>query len=275
MKYAYTLKRFNGLAGAISLNTAKRQDDSSMTEVFPKAPITEALIEIRAQLPESVALSDLENLHARIRSRYPDKRARKRFEGKIEVRNENEPITTSHFKEDGYLFTSADGRQVAQFRLNGFTYNRLRPYSRWEDLYQEARSLWEVYRNAVKPLLVSQIVLRYINSVEIPLKNFDYDDYFTALPRIPQGLPQILQHFFTQVAIQFADQDATAVVIQTPSGKQDPLNTAILLDIGVFSGEINVAPEDQKIWEMLDHFRKIKNDVFFSHITEKTKELFR
>ncbi len=246
-----------------------------MTEVFPKAPITEALIEIKAQLPESVALPDLESLHAQIKTEYPDKKTRKRFEGKIEFKDEKEPIKTTHIQEDGYLFSAADGKQVTQFRLDGFTFNRFRPYSRWEDLYQETKRLWEIYKNALKPLLVTQIAVRYINSIEIPLKSFDYDDYFTAVPRIPQTLPQILQHFFTRVVIPFLDQGATAVVIQTPSGKQDPMNTAILLDIEVLSGEIKVVPEDQKIWEMLGRFRKIKNDIFFSHITEKTKELFR
>ncbi len=246
-----------------------------MREVFPKAPITEALIDIRAQLPESVALPDLENLHAQIKTEYPDKKPRKKFEGKIEFKDEKEPIKTTHIQEDGYLFSAADGKRVAQFRLDGFTFNRLRPYSRWEDLYQEAKRLWEIYRNALKPLVVTQIAVRYINSIEIPSKNFDYDEYFTAVPKIPQVLPQILQHFFAQVTIPFLDQGATAVVIQTPSGKQDSLNTAILLDIGVFSGEVSVAPEDQRIWEMLGHFRTIKNDIFFSHLTEKTKELFR
>ncbi len=246
-----------------------------MTEVFPKAPITEALIEIKAQLLESVALPDLENLHAQIKTEYPDKKPRKRFEGEFQFGVEKEPITTAHVEEDGYLFTAADGKQVAQFRLDGFAINRLRPYTCWEDLSQEGRRLWEIYKNALKPLRVTQIAVRYINSIEIPSKNFDYDEYFTAVPRIPQTLPQVLRHFFTQVVIPFADQGATAVVVQAPSGKPDPLNTAILLDIGVFSGETSVAPEDQKIWELLGHFRKIKNDIFFSHITEKTKELFR
>ncbi len=245
-----------------------------MTEVFPKAPITEALIDIRAQLPESVSLADLENLHALIKAEYPDKKPRKRFEGKIEFKDEKEPIKTSHFQEDGYYFRAPDGKQVVQFRLDGFTFNRLRPYSRWEDLYQEARRLWDIYKTGVKPLLATQVAVRYVNSIEIPSKNFDYDDYFTTTPRIPQGLPQILQHFFTRTVIPFLDLGATAVVIQTPSGKQDPVNTAILLDIEV-SAQVSLAPEDERIWEIFDNFRKIKNEIFFRSITQKTQELFR
>jgi uncharacterized protein (TIGR04255 family) len=245
-----------------------------MPEVFPHAPITEALIEVRAQLPSGVALADLEKLHAQLRAQYPDKKTRKTFEGKLEIADEKQRFKASPVQEDGYLFRSADEKQIVQYRLDGFTFNRLRPYSRWEDTYMEARRTWEIYRNAVRPLLVNHVAVRYINSIEIPLKHFDYDDYFTAVPKIPEPLPQVLTHFFTRVLIPFEQRGAMATVIQTPSGKQDPMNTAILLDIEVVR-ELNVPPEDERRWEALVILRDIKNEIFFSHIKDRTKELFR
>lgn len=245
-----------------------------MTEIFPKAPITEALIDIRAQLPGNVSLTDLERLRVLIKDDYPEKKPRKRWEGTIELKEEKEPITKTQFQVDGYLFKTTDGRQVVQYRLDGFTFNRLRPYSRWEEMCQEARRLWEIYRAEVKPILVTRLALRYINSIEIPSKNFDYDDYFTAAPRIPQQLPQLLQHYFVRTLIPFPDHGATAVTIQTPSDKQDPVNTVILLDIEVFR-QVDLAPDDQKIWEIFGSLRQVKNEIFFSSITEMTKELFR
>jgi len=244
-----------------------------MAEVFPHAPITEALIEIRAQLPAGLTMSDLEDLHSKVKSGYPDKRTRKWIEGKFEFANAQAPFKSSAVQEDGYLFGSVDGKQVAQFRLDGFTFNRLRPYSRWQDFSQEARRLWEIYRDAVKPVLVTQIGVRYINSIEIPGKTFDYDDYFTAVPKIPPPLPQLIQNFFSRVVIPFPDLGAVATVIQTPSGKQDPVHTDILLDIDVVS-DSNLGPDDRRIWEVFGNLRNIKNEVFFSHIKDKTKELF-
>ncbi len=245
-----------------------------MAEIFPHAPITEALIEIRAQLPASVTLRDLENLHSKIQSEYPEKKTRKWIEGKFEFANAKEPLKASPVREDGYLFSSADGKRVAQFRLDGFTFNRLRPYSHWEDFKQAAKKLWEIYRDGAKPVLVTQIGVRYINSIEIPAKIFDYDDYFTAVPRIPPPLPQRIQSFFSRVVIPFADFGAVATVIQTPPGKQDPIHTDILLDIDVVSA-LNLGPDDGRIWEVFGNLRDIKNEVFFSHIKDKTKELFR
>ena len=245
-----------------------------MAEIFPKAPITEGLIDIRVQLPAEVSLADLEKLHTKIKDAYPDKKSRKMWQGTLELKDEKEPLKTAHFEVDGYHFTSSNGRQVVQYRLDGFTFSRLRPYSSWEEVFPEAKRLWEIYRAFVKPVLVTRLAVRYINSIEIPSKAFDYDDYLTAGPKVPQELPQLLQHFFTRIEIPFPDRGAAAIIMQTPSRKEDPVNSAIILDIDVFA-EVSLQPEDAKIYEVFSILRETKNEVFFNSITEKTKELFR
>ena len=245
-----------------------------MVELFPNPPITEGLIDIRTQLPGEVSLADLESLHTRIQDTYPEKKSRKRLEGTIEFRDEKEPLKTTQVDVDGYVFRSADGRQVVQYRLDGFTFNRLRPYSRWEEVFKEAKRLWEIYSTAVKPILVTRLAVRYINSIEIPLKTIDYDDYLTAAPKVPEGLPQLLRHFFTRIVVPFPDRDVEAIIMQTPSDKQDPLKTGIILDIDVYAA-VNLTADDARVYEILGVLREIKNQVFFGSISERTKELFR
>jgi uncharacterized protein (TIGR04255 family) len=150
----------------------------------------------------------------------------------------------------------------------------LRPYTRWEEVFAEARKLWGIYATETKSLLVTRLAVRYINSIEIPSKTFNYDDYFTAAPRIPPALPQDLANFFTRLVIPFPDREAIAIITETPLAKPDPINTVIILDI-VVSKEVNLTPGDEKVYEILRTLREIKNEVFFSSITEKTKELFR
>ena len=99
---------------------------------YPKAPITEALIDIRARLPESVRLSDLEALHEMIREDYPEKLDRNLAEGRFEVGTH--VSASARQRRLGFLFKSADEKQVFQARLDGFTMSRLAPYERWEDL---------------------------------------------------------------------------------------------------------------------------------------------
>jgi len=89
-----------------------------------------------------------------------------------------------------------------------------------------------------------------------------------------EGLPQLLQNFLTRIEVPFPDRDAVATIIQTPSGKQDPLKTGIILDIDVYAA-VNLTADDARIYEILGVLREIKNQVFFSSISERTKELFR
>ena len=62
--------------------------------------------------------------------------------------------------------------------------------------------------------------------------------------------------------------------MQHLSDKQDPVNTAIILDIDVYE-EVSLGPEDPKIYEILSILRKTKNEIFFSSITDKAKGFFR
>ena len=245
-----------------------------MAEIFPKAPITEGLIDIRVQLPGNVFLADLERLHPKIKDAYPDKKTRRMVQATLELKDEKDPLQTAHIEEDGYFFITSDGRQIVQYRLDGFTFSRLRPYSKWEDVFSEARRLWDIYRTSTKPILVSRLAVRYINSIEIPSKTFDLEDYFTAPPKIPKGLPDTLRTFFTRLVIPFPDRGVEAIVMQTPADKQDPVKSAIILDIDVYA-EVSLPSEDARIYEILSILRKTKNEVFLSCITEKTKELFR
>ena len=245
-----------------------------MTETFPKAPITEAMIEIQVKLPGSVGLANLECLHGRIAREYPDKKTRRMWEVTFQMQDEKDPLQKSLCRPDGYAFSSREEKQVVQFRLDGFTFSRLRPYTRWEDVFAEAGKLWSIYASETKPLKVTGLAVRYINSIEIPSKTFDYEDYFTAAPRIPPLLPQALAHFFTRLVIPFPERDAVAIVTTTPSERPDPVNTDIILDI-VVNKEVMLDPADARVLQIMGILRETKNEVFFGCITEKTKELFR
>jgi uncharacterized protein (TIGR04255 family) len=245
-----------------------------MVEHFLKAPITEALIDIRAELPASASLAALEKLHAKIQDGYPEKQNRLLWEAVINFEGEKAPTGTARHQLNGYLFKSPDLKQVVQFRLDGFSFSRLHPYTEWATVYAEARRLWDIYRLTCNPVQVTRLATRYINSIVIPSKKFDYDDYFTAAPKIPDTLPQLLSHFFTRLVIPFPEKGATAIVTQTPFDKPDPVNSTVILDIDVFIEE-GLAPDDPKIDKIFDILHNIKNDVFFGSIKDETKELFR
>ena len=246
-----------------------------MVEVFPKAPITEALIDIRVQLPDTVTLENLEALADLIQSDYPKKKARRKWQGEVQFKEDSAPVATSKdLGVDGYFFTSADDKQVVQFRLDGFTFSRLRPYQQWSHLRDEAKRLWEVYNIQVSPIMLDRLAVRYINSIEIPSKKFELEDYFTSPPNVPKGLPCLLEQFFSRILVHFPEKGAKAFVTQTISESSQPSITSIILDIDAFV-DASFKPGSENIWSTFETLRDLKNQVFFLSVTEKSKELFR
>ncbi|MFQ5592223.1 MAG: TIGR04255 family protein [Phycisphaerae bacterium] len=89
---------------------------------YPNAPITEAIIDLRVELPKQVTVANLDTIHAREEAAYPDKKNRNLVVGQMHVGGEVAAAASS--KHIGYLFTGADKKQVFQVRLDGFTMRR-------------------------------------------------------------------------------------------------------------------------------------------------------
>jgi len=249
-------------------------------EPYPNPPIREALIDIKIDpLPPS-RLPILESQWDKIKEQYPLKKTRHRWEGAVEFQKEGSiSAGQRHLGPDGFLFTSSDGQEIVQNRLDGFTFNRLRPYPRegWPRVREKASWLWELYLNAVQPTRVIGIVLRYINEINIPSVPVQLEDYLTEPPRIPESLPQTLEHFLTRIVIplpEFGDMNAKAIITQALAQPSTPNTTSLILDINILT-ETSMPADTAAVWQVLDRFRIVKNMIFKASIRPKTEELFQ
>jgi len=238
------------------------------------APITEAILDIRLKLPASVKTSVLLSAHSQIGQQYPNKQERRKWEGQIVIDQSQVPQTKTAVGEvDGYLFQSLDNKQIVQFRLDGFTFNKLKPYENWESFRDEGRRLWNVFLETVSPEQITRIALRYINHLFIPGPLIDFDDYLTAGPVIPEKLPQGVSSFLTRVVIHEPTTKASAIITQALEKIVQPDIIPIILDIDVIK-ESQFEVNYKEVWESFEKLRDFKNRVFFESITDKTLELF-
>lgn len=243
--------------------------------LLPNAPITEALIDIRIKAKEGFDVARFLTLHDAVSGQYPEKKTRHKWEGRFEFKKGETPITAGSEKTDGYIFTSADGKQIFQARIDGFTFNRLQPYDKWETFRDEAFRLWQLYKDLVSPEII-RVALRFINKIDIPLSSqalLDFDDYLTAGPVVPKELPQGISSFLTRVVIHEPEIDAAAVITQAFEQIVDPKLIPIILDIDAFKQKEVFSEEEA--WQTLEKLRHFKNNIFFASIKEKTKELFK
>lgn len=239
---------------------------------YAKAPITEALIDIRVALPDETTVADLARVEVGEEVGYPQRRNRFAIEGQIAI---GEQIgTTARQMHVGYDFVSGDERQTVQVRLDGFTFSRLAPYDRWETFREEAHRLWKLYRAVANPISVTRVAVRYINRLDLPVPMDDFKDYLRTVPEVSPDLSQELSGLLMQLAIPQEDIGALLLLNEALLPPPNPDTASILLDIDLFR-ELETSVEEEELWRLLDQFRDRKNKVFEACITERTRNLIR
>jgi uncharacterized protein (TIGR04255 family) len=238
---------------------------------YENAPITEALIDIQVALPEGLTTSALDPVYDHVKGQYPMKKKRVHLQSQLSV-GEDVSAVTKHTLM-GFSFSSEDGKQVLQARLNGFTFSRLRPYITWPQLRDEAHRLWDIYRRILDPTKITRVAVRYINQIDIPLSSIDHKDYFRTFPEVSPDLPQVLTGFFLQ--LRFPQQDFGGLLILTQTtqvSSAGPSVVSVILDLDVFK-ENNI-DSDEESWNLLEILRDRKNEFFEACITDRTRALF-
>jgi uncharacterized protein (TIGR04255 family) len=237
------------------------------------APIAEAIIDFRAKLPATFEVVTFASMKEMLGDSYPQMEESRAFEAGVRVRGKRVEHIVEEKGLQGYFFKSHDDKNVAQFRRDGFTFSRLKPYTKWQDVLAEAKKLWRLYVDRASPDLVTRIAARYINQLDIPLPIEDLAKYLKAAPTIPQNLPQELCQFLTRVTIRDPKSDIMAHIIQAleKSSKRDYVT--VILDIDVFKQKES-GFEELEIWQTFKQLRDLKNRIFFDSITETTARLF-
>lgn len=242
--------------------------------VYPNAPITEALIDIRIESPKNVTLEKLENVFDSIKDTFPIKKQSLTCStGFTKSSNGNLiPIPPSE-EINGFHFTTQDGKKIVQFRLDGFTFNKLKPYENWDNFRDEGKELWNLYFEIVKPIKIIRIALRYINQIGIPLPFKNLEEYILTLPKMAPNIPPV-SNFFIQLTVPNAEIESTAIIIQTIKGPLTTEKLPFILDIDVFKLQ-TYTENNSQMWDEFEKLRIFKNDIFLNILTDKTKELFK
>jgi len=114
------------------------------------APITEAVFEIIVQLENSFEITTLEKIHDQIKERYPELKKRQYLRTGLDLQDEDKPVPLTPIGgTDGFLFRSTTEKKVVQARLDGFAFNKLKPYENWSTFCQEGReALYQPHRSS-------------------------------------------------------------------------------------------------------------------------------
>lgn len=236
-----------------------------------KAPIAEALLDIRVLARTGFDPESFRAVAPELRNTYPYVEEQRGFETAFGVRNERLLVQTEReLGLRGILLWSGDRKALAQFRIDGFTLNRLKPYKTWESLSSEARQLWPTYVKAASPERVTRLALRYINRIATAWPAHDLSEYLASPPSLPPGLTMRLSGFLTALTVEDIDTGLAANV--TTALEMLPGSAAnLILDIDAFK-ITDLEPEASAVWKVFDQLHDLKNRVFFAAVTKEVIE---
>jgi len=239
------------------------------------APITEAIIDFRVKLPSEFKVEAFLELKKTISDQFPKVEERKLFSSQLRIKKgKPQPLAAEYHGIQGYFFKPEDDKKVAQFRIDGFTFSLLKPYTKWEEMFAEARELWEMYCGIAQPEAVTRLAVRYVNHINIPLPVDDLSDYFTAPPKIPDNIQGIISSFLSKVVVYDQEMDVATNIVQALEKSIKPdKHITVVLDIDSFkTGDFSVS--NDKMWDIFANLHNIKNQIFFNSITDETTRLF-
>jgi len=162
---------------------------------FKNAPIVEALLNlVIAPMPaETTTDLLLQRFSPRISNDYPLRAELSQFTTTVTGGATVSASASQH--RSGLIFRSVDGKDIVQSRVDGLAVSRLAPYEGWNNLRERLRKLWDIYVEVLPHAAPAAIGARYINSLSIP-ETVPMEEFVTAYPEVPHGLPQIMHNFF-------------------------------------------------------------------------------
>jgi uncharacterized protein (TIGR04255 family) len=242
---------------------------------YNKAPITEALIDLRVDYGPGISLDKLRSFGDRIRNKYPNSSPRDILQGQFDLTNQAEPRARSSRITTGYIFHSADRQQAVQARLDGFTFSRFSPYQDWECLLGDAKEVWNTFVETLRPTAVLRVAVRYINQINLPHKgrSLRFEDYLRTFPATGLEGDVDLEQFLLRLVMPQKDLNAKLILTEAllpPQGE----NLGVILDIDLFRENTTLDVRSADIWDILEQFRDRKNAYFEASITDAARELF-
>lgn len=247
-------------------------------EEFPhlnNAPISECLIDFRVKFESEIHAEIFESLESKLKNKYPNVEKIRRFETKIGIDKESKKVfhTDKDLGLEGFIFKTKDNKSLVQFRINGFTFNKLKPYTEWGEIITEAKRLWEEYVSLAKPKNITRLATRYINHIKLETSVGDISEYLTTPPGLPKELQFKLNSFLSKNVFHDSETGISAIITQALEEDVSKSYLRLILDIDCYLLK-EFDPLSDNIWDSFETLRNMKNRIFFSYLQkEKLEEM--
>ena len=243
---------------------------------YPKAPITEAVFEIRFGAP--LEESDLERVSRAFGKFYPTIQEFQQVQFQLGPGPDGKlaaPVTSKPTKQ--FRRSGNDEQELVVLIPTSIVVSQLAPYCGWDIFFKRFQRDWALWVSIIGRPRVSRLGLRYINRIDIPSRGeaiVSQGDYIKIGVLEPDSFGPTIT--YAVQAMYNAPSGACKAVINTAVIPAvivpDFVSFNIDIDVGM---ETDVPQSDKAIFEHLGIMRNDKNFLFEEMITDKARELFQ
>ena len=248
--------------------------DSGLT--LKNAPIVEAVLDLDCDLLPSLDFASLQDaVKNTYRDRYPTLRPLFFQEAKIESKSDAPAEMSVRRGIQAFQCFDETEKQLVQVRAQGYSFNRLAPYTSMDDYLPEIERTWNLFLNLISPVQLRVVRLRYINRILLPLTNGQVElDQYLKMNLRPADNKLMMTGFLNQyAAVEKETGHEVNVVVTSQPPDNDRL--PIIFDNCVACAA-KVQPQDWTwILAKIQSLRDLKNRVFKNTLTETCLNLFQ
>lgn len=240
---------------------------------YKRAPITEAVIEIRFEKP--LPKQTVDKLNERLKDDYVSSDPLSTIGVQFDLQQKQATVDAS---DSGYKLTSKDQADILLITPASMACSRLAPYNGWEAFRARAEDSWKKWKRLSGYQKIQGLGVRYINRIDIPHageEKIRVEDFLNVYPEYPE--PELFPALnkYTMQIVGFIGLENFNLVINSgimSSPLVEHLSVMLDLDVRLIR---DVPQKDDKIWAMFDLMREHKNHVFETCITDDARKLFQ
>ncbi|WP_316181522.1 TIGR04255 family protein [Bradyrhizobium sp. SZCCHNRI1009] len=239
---------------------------------YERAPIAEALIDVRVANPDAITLDQLTSVADALAEEFPIRHPIQHLMFGFQAATPEAATGFMNTPEQvGWRLHNGAQDRILQLQRVGFSYSHLPPYTDWDSFRNEARRHWQVFQRVVNAQSFSRVAVRVINKIPTPTAEVALQDYLSVYPVVPDNLPVTADAVFVQLQLGMPKilQDARAI-LNVASGQADANGSHLLLDIDLFANRI--VERDDEVWSILEKFGLEKDVIFEACITDKIRK---
>lgn len=170
-----------------------------MARTYCKSPLIEAVCDFRfsSSQPWDWTIPGL--FYEQIREKFPIKEQLNAVETIID------PVQAKLVQQvqPKLQFANEKRDEVIQIGPDNLSIHQLPPYVGWVKFKTSIIDYLQMYARAAHPTGLTSVALRYVNHIEMPLKDMELEDYFNLMPQVPHPIPQIFPTFLLNVDVLY------------------------------------------------------------------------